>query len=135
LIAGPVACDADNHQAPAAATAFNATPTHVVARNPSAGIRRKPAPIAPMAAPAVFTAYSRPVSAETLAYQVVAIGNVAPMAAAGRPMRMRLIATRTMPKRVGAVPSAYAHASAGTDAASATGRISAAAATASSSTA
>jgi hypothetical protein len=41
---------------PAAATRFSATPTHVVARRPMAGMRKKPAAIAPLAAPAVVTA-------------------------------------------------------------------------------
>src|SRR6185436_7820407 len=52
-----------SHHAPAAAATFNPTPTHVVARRPSAGIRRNPAPMAPSAAPAVFAAYSSPASA------------------------------------------------------------------------
>jgi hypothetical protein len=46
----------DSHHAPAAATTFNTTPTYVVARRPIAGIRKKPAAIAPAAAPAVFDA-------------------------------------------------------------------------------
>jgi hypothetical protein len=48
-------CD-ESHQAPLAAMRFSSTPTQVVARRPIAGIRKKPAAIAPRAAPAVFTA-------------------------------------------------------------------------------
>jgi hypothetical protein len=68
------------------------------------------------------------VSAALRAYQSAAIGNVAPIAAAGTPNSARLIATRTSANRAGASPSAYAHASAGTVAASAIGRSSALAA-------
>jgi hypothetical protein len=45
-----------SHQAPLAAIRFRRTPTPVVARRPTAGIRKNPAAIAPAAAPAVFTA-------------------------------------------------------------------------------
>ena len=114
-----------SHHAPAAAMTFSRTPTHVVARRPMAGIRKKPAAMAPAAAPAVFTAYSTPVSAAFRAYQSAAIGNVAPIAAAGTPSSARLIATRTSANCAGALPSAYAHASSGTDAASAAGKSSA----------
>src|SRR5713226_2614303 len=124
-----------SHSAPAAATRFNATPTQVVARRPIAGIRKKPAAIAPAAAPAVLAAYSTPVSAAPLANQPAAIGNVAPIAAAGTPSSARLIATRTTANCAGAVPSAYAHARAGTDEASARGSRSAEPATTSSRTA
>jgi hypothetical protein len=65
------------------------------------------------------------VSAALRAYQSVAIGKVAPIAAAGTPRSARLMATRTSANRTGAVPSAYAHASAGNVAASASGRSSA----------
>src|SRR5437773_7596246 len=51
-----VGCDASHH-APPAATRFSATPTHVVARRPIAGIRKKPAAPAPAAAPTVLPAY------------------------------------------------------------------------------
>src|SRR6267378_6476747 len=50
-----VGCEASHH-APAPATRFSATPTHVVARRPIAGIKKKPAATAPAAAPAVLTA-------------------------------------------------------------------------------
>src|SRR6266849_3827920 len=113
-----IVVDRASHSAPPAAATFNAMPTHVVARRPIAGIRKKPAAIAPTAAPPVLAAYSTPVSAAALANQPAAIGNVAPIAAAGTPSRARLIATRTTANCAGAVPSAYAHARAGTDEAS-----------------
>src|SRR5438105_749630 len=100
-----------SHIAPVAATTFSATPTHVVPRRPRAGMSQKPAPIAPSAAPAVFVAYSVPVSPASAAYQPAAMGKVAPIAAAGMPRSARLVATRIIAKRAGAVPSAYAHAS------------------------
>ncbi|SRR5258706_7909632 len=92
-----------SQSAPPAAIAFKSTPIHVVPRRPRAGISQNPAAIAPTAAPAVFAAYSRPVSP---ASQFAAIGNVAPIAAAGTPSSARLIATRTSAKRAGAAPSA-----------------------------
>src|SRR3954454_17118437 len=55
--AAAVSCPLVNsHHAPLAAITFSITPTQVVARSPMAGIRKKPAAIAPAAAPAVFTA-------------------------------------------------------------------------------
>src|SRR5471030_1917288 len=123
-------CDRDaSHHAPPAAVRFSATPTQVVARRPIAGIRKNPAATAPAAAPVVFIAYSTPVSAAFRAYQSAAIGNVAPMAAAGMPRSARLIATRRTANCAGAPPSAYAQASAGTVAASAIGSSSAQTAT------
>ena len=68
-------------------------------------------------------------SAASRANQFVAIGNVAPIAAAGTPTSARLMTTRTIANRAGAAPSAYAHASAGTDAWSANGSASAVVAT------
>jgi hypothetical protein len=92
-----------SQSAPPAAMTFKSTPTHVVPRRPSAGISQNPAAIAPTAAPAVFAAYSRPVSP---ASQFAATGKVAPIAAAGTPSSARLMATRTSAKRPGAAPSA-----------------------------
>src|SRR5262252_1848526 len=106
--------------APAAAIAFSATPTQVVPLRPSAGINQKPAAIAPAAAPQVFAAYNTPAEMDCAA--AIATGNVAPIAAAGRPTRIRLMATRTNAKRVCASPSAYAQARAGTVARRAKGR-------------
>src|SRR5438093_2533328 len=54
-----------SHSAPAAASAFNATPMSVVPRTPIAGISQKPAAIAPAAAPAVLAEYNAPTSAAT----------------------------------------------------------------------
>src|SRR4051812_6828147 len=90
----------ESHHAPPATTRFRLTPTHVVARKPSVGTRKNPAPIAPTAAPAVLAAYSTaagfPLRADDAepANQAAAIGKVAPIAAAGTPTRNRLIATR-----------------------------------------
>src|SRR5438067_1138110 len=84
-----------SHNAPAAASAFKITPTNVVPRTPIAGISQKPAAIAPAAAPAVLAEYSTPTSAAAAlsvgsgfsrtaaANHRAAIGNVAPIAAAG----------------------------------------------------
>src|SRR5262249_16661968 len=102
--------------APAAAVTFNPTPTQVVPCRPSVGTSQKPAASAPSAAPAVFDAYRYPApekDARPLSYdasQPAAIGKVAPIAAAGTPRSARLMTTRTMAKRAGAAPSAYAHA-------------------------
>src|SRR2546426_1059924 len=136
-----------SHSAPAAASAFKATPMSVVPRTPTAGISQKPAAITPAAAPAVLAEYSAPTSAAIAVFSDTspdtvrlkadptalvfwakhraAIGNVAPMAAAGMRTSTRLSARRTAAKRAGAVPSAYAHASAGTHAASSAGSASA----------
>ena len=92
---------------------------------------QKPAPSAPSAAPAVFDAYNGPAPDEETraslcdATQAAAIGNVAPIAAAGIPRSARLIATRTIAKRAGAMPSAYAQASIGVATFNARGRRSA----------
>jgi hypothetical protein len=126
---------APSHNAPAAAATFSPTPTQVVPRRPSVGTSQKPAASAPSAAPAVFDAYSDPVpekEARSLsrdASQAAAIGKVAPIAAAGMPRSARLITTRTIAKRAGAAPSAYAQARSGVDALNATGRRSAVTAT------
>src|SRR5438132_4715716 len=63
VCAGASGVSRDSHRAPAAATTFSVTPTYVVARRPTAGIRKNPAATAPPAAPAVFAAYRIPVSA------------------------------------------------------------------------
>src|SRR5262245_4301509 len=114
--------DRDSHQAPTAATTFNATPTQVVAFRPSAGMSQKPAATAPIAAPTVFAAYKAAAELRA-AVHAAAMGNVAPMAAAGMPTSVRLIRTRRSAKRVGAVPSAYAQARTGTVASSAKGSV------------
>src|SRR5262249_20604248 len=127
------ACDERAIQtAPTAAVAFSATPTQVVPLTPIAGINQNPAATAPSAAPAVLAAYRTPASVVTGEYHDAAIGNVAPMAAAGAPRSSRLIATRTIASRAGVWPSAYAHTSVGSAARSANGSSSAHAAIASS---
>src|SRR3989442_12029166 len=55
-----------SHSAPAAASAFNATPMSVVPRTPTAGISQKPAATAPAAAPAVLAEYRTPTSPDTV---------------------------------------------------------------------
>ena len=97
---------------------LSATPTQVVPRMPSAGISQKPAAVAPSAAPDVFAAYNAPAPAAAVsarssrdvafidAIQAAAIGNVAPMAAAGTPSSARLSVRRTRANRAGASPSA-----------------------------
>src|SRR5947208_1422162 len=124
---GPIASRRESHSAPRAAAPLSATPTQVVARRPTAGSNQNPAPIAPAAAPAVFAAYRTPASAadRLLAGAFIvtyastnhdaAIGNVAPMAAAGTASSARLSVTRTSPNRTGASPSAYAHAITGSN--------------------
>src|SRR5439155_4142560 len=82
-------CRAPSHSAPVAAATFSPTPTQVVPRRPSVGMSQKPAPSAPSAAPAGFDAYNDPAPEEETraslcdATQAAAIGNVAPIAAAG----------------------------------------------------
>src|SRR6266849_5146872 len=123
-IAGGIAA---SQSAPAAASRFNTTPMDVEPRRPIVGMSQKPAAMAPIAAPAVFAAYTAPASAAVApeavlsANHAAASGKVAPIAAAGMPSSSRLSATRTAAKRNGAVASAYAHASAGTQAASPSG--------------
>src|SRR5262245_38469180 len=102
---------------------------------PIAGMRKKPAATAPRAAPAVFAAYKPPASAAPVEYHAAAMGKVAPIAAAGSPIRTRLVATRAIANRIGAPPSAYDHRSAGTHAARSIGRTTAIAAMAISSAA
>src|SRR5437763_68016 len=97
---------------------FSAAAMNVAPRRPTAGIRKKPAAMAPAAAPAVFAAYGAPASTAVRANQAAASGNVAPIAADGIPRSVRLIATRTNANLAGAPPSAYAQRSAGTQAAS-----------------
>ena len=94
------------HNAPAAAAPLSAAPAIVAPRRPIAGINQKPAAIAPAAAPAVFAAYSTPASAAAEAYQPVATGKVAPIAAAGMPTSTRLIVSRTIANRIEASPLA-----------------------------
>ena len=60
-----------------------------------------------------------------LANHAAAIGNVAPIAAAGTPRSPAHSSARTMPNRAGASASSYAHASSGTNAASIAGSASA----------
>src|SRR5216683_1605938 len=114
-----------SHNAPRAAAPLSPTPIQVVPRRPTAGMNQKPAPIAPAAAPAVLAAYRTPASAEergaafglslavTSENHEAAIGNVAPIAAAGTASNARLSVMRTNANRTGASPSAYAHAIAG----------------------
>src|SRR5581483_171161 len=132
---GPESDPSWTRSAPAAATAFSATPTHVAPVSPIAGISQNPAATAPTAAPAVFAAYRTPTSAAAVENHDAAIGNVAPIAAAGTPRIRRLTATRTTASRAGAVPSAYAHASSGVVERSAKGSSSALTATPTSSAA
>ena len=65
---------------------------------PNAGIRKKPASNAPAAAPTVFAAYNTPASLAACearrTVQREAIGNVAPMAAAGATSRSVLETNR-----------------------------------------
>src|SRR5262249_12909272 len=120
---------------------------NVVPRTPIAGTSRKPAAIAPSAAPVVFAAYSAPASAAAPSFASdsrrslpapsapnhdAATGNVAPIAAARIPTSINPIAIRTTENRSGAEPSAYAQRRVGIQAASRSGSASAKIATANS---
>src|SRR6266851_2634983 len=59
-IAGGIAA---SQSPPAAASRFSTTPMDVEPRRPIAGMSQKPAAMAPIAAPAVFAAYTAPASA------------------------------------------------------------------------
>src|SRR5687768_16619911 len=111
-----VAVRAMSH-APAAATTFNVMPTYVVPLTPSAGINEKPAKIAPAAAPSVFAAYNAPASCAAVdamrTIQRDAIGNVAPIHAAGTQSKPTLITSRSKAKVPPPAPSAYDAASNG----------------------
>src|SRR5947209_6232954 len=101
--------------APAAPEALRMAARNVAPRTPIAGTSRNPAAIAPIAAPAVFAAYSAPASAapplsssfagppgaplNLAANQDAATGKVAPIAAAGMPRRVRAMPRRTRPRR------------------------------------
>src|SRR5581483_3578591 len=65
---------AASRQAPAATATLIAIPIHVVARSPTAGTSQKPDVTAPIAAPAVFAAYSAPAPDALRAHHATTIG-------------------------------------------------------------
>ena len=93
--------------------------------NPRAGINENPARIAPAAAPSVLAAYNTPASwaavdaARTIHRE--AMGNVAPMQAAGTHSSSTLMTSLSSANVVPPAPSAYAAASSGRTATNANG--------------